>query len=213
MPPSAPLLGLSRSPDGPVVVRAATSAEALADSELVRRVVEGDAWAEEFLYRRYVRAIWCTVLRLLRSPTEAEDVVQDTFATAFQELPRLREANALRGWLLQIAVRQVHRRLRRHRLRQLLGLEHEEQDAVSLESVAAEGIGAEARAELAMIDRVLVRVPADQRIAWVLRHVEGEPLEEVARACGCSLATAKRRISAVDARLKSHVQAGEVKDG
>jgi RNA polymerase sigma-70 factor (ECF subfamily) len=192
------------------VVRASTSADALTDAELVRRAVSGDSWAEEFLYRRYVRAIWNMVLRMLRSAADAEDVVQDTFATAFRELPRLRDPGALRGWLLRIAVRQVHRRLRRRRLRQLLGLERDDADEVSLESIAAEGVGAEARAELMMIDRILARVPSEQRIAWALRNVEGESLEDVARACDCSLATVKRRIAAVEERLQAHVQAREV---
>jgi RNA polymerase sigma-70 factor (ECF subfamily) len=195
------------------VVRASTSADALSDADLVRRAVSGDSWAEEFLYRRYVRTLWNMVLRMLRSPADAEDVVQDTFATAFRELPRLRDASALRGWLLRIAVRHVHRRLRRRRLRQLLGLERDNADEVSLESIAAEGVGPEARAELMMIDRILAQVPSEQRIAWALRHVEGESLEDVASACACSLATVKRRIAAVDARLQSHVQAGEVSDG
>jgi RNA polymerase sigma-70 factor (ECF subfamily) len=204
--------GIPRPPLGSVVVHAATSADALGDAELVRRAVEGDTWAEEFLYRRYVRVIWGTVLRLLRSSPDAEDVVQDTFATAFRELPRLRDASALRGWLLRIAVRQVHRRLRRRRLRRILGLERDDGDELSLESIAEEGLGAEARAELAMIDRALSRVPSDQRIAWTLRHVEGESLEEVARACACSLATVKRRIAAVAAHLQTHLQAGEESD-
>jgi RNA polymerase sigma-70 factor, ECF subfamily len=208
----APLPRLPRPRDGSAVVRAATSADALSDAELVQRALGGDAWAEEFLYRRYVRTIWGMVLRLLRSSPEAEDVVQDTFATAFRELPRLRDASALRGWLLRIAVREVHRRLRRRRLRRLLGLERNDDEELSLESIASEGASVEARAELVMIDRVLAQVPSEQRIAWVLRHVEGESLEEVARACACSLATVKRRVAAVDARLQSHVQAGEVSD-
>ncbi len=210
MAPPALLPSPPRQPDGSVVVRAPTSADALGDAELVRRAVSGDSWAEEFIYRRYVRAIWNMVLRMLRSTADAEDVVQDTFATAFRELSRLRDTAALRGWLLRIAVRHVHRRLRRRRLRQLLGLERQEADEVSLESIAAEAVSAEARAELMMIDRILARAPSEQRIAWALRHVEGESLEEVALACGCSLATVKRRIAAVDERLRSHVRAGEV---
>ena len=49
---------------------------------------------------------------------------------------------------------------------------------------------------LARVYRVLEGMPANQRIAWALRHIEGEPLESVASLCGCSLATAKRRILA-----------------
>jgi len=39
-------------------------------------------------------------------------------------------------------------------------------------------------------------VPTQERLAWSLRYLEGEPLDMVAASCGCSLATAKRRISA-----------------
>jgi RNA polymerase sigma-70 factor (ECF subfamily) len=38
-------------------------------------------------------------------------------------------------------------------------------------------------------------------VAWLLRHVEGERLQDVALACGCSLATAKRRIASAQAAL------------
>jgi RNA polymerase sigma-70 factor (ECF subfamily) len=45
------------------------------------------------------------------------------------------------------------------------------------------------------VEVALGTVPADARIAWALRYLEQEPLEDVARICGCSLATAKRRIA------------------
>ena len=48
----------------------------------------------------------------------------------------------------------------------------------------------------------------DQRLAWSLRYVEGEKLEQVAEHCGCSLATAKRRISAAHARIQAELEDG-----
>jgi RNA polymerase sigma-70 factor (ECF subfamily) len=45
-------------------------------------------------------------------------------------------------------------------------------------------------------------VPPRDRIAWTLRYIEGQQLEEVAGICGCSLATAKRRISAAQERIE-----------
>jgi RNA polymerase sigma-70 factor, ECF subfamily len=49
---------------------------------------------------------------------------------------------------------------------------------------------------LARLYEVLERLPADQRLAWSLRYLEGEGLEVVASTCGCSLSTAKRRVGA-----------------
>ena len=174
------------------------------DATLVSRAVGGDRWAEEAIYRRHMRPIANLVLRLLRNRAEMDDAVQDTFVAAFEHLGALRDGAALRAWLAQIAVSQVRRRLRRRRLLGLLGLDRTVEDA-TLEALASAGQPAEARAELGALDRLLATLPDEQRIAWMLRHVEGEELEDVARACSCSLATVKRRIAAADARVHLHV--------
>ena len=54
---------------------------------------------------------------------------------------------------------------------------------------------------LTRIYRALDEIDPKSRIAWILRNVEGEQLEDVADACGCSLATAKRRITATQELL------------
>jgi RNA polymerase sigma-70 factor (ECF subfamily) len=146
-------------------------------------------------------------LRLLRSQMEAEDVTQETFAIALEQLGKLREPESLRSWLAQIALSRVRRRFRRKRVLGALGLDRSMPE--DLERLAAPGLSGEMRAELAALDRVLTALPAEQRIAWTLRHVEGEPLEDVARACDCSVATAKRRIAAAEARVKLHVRLSE----
>jgi RNA polymerase sigma-70 factor (ECF subfamily) len=48
-------------------------------------------------------------------------------------------------------------------------------------------------------------VPTQPRIAWILRFVEDYRLDEVADACGCSLATAKRRIAAAQTVVDAHL--------
>jgi RNA polymerase sigma-70 factor (ECF subfamily) len=77
------------------------------------------------------------------------------------------------------------------RLRSWLGLA----DTAEHETPIASGASAEQRALLSRVYAILESLPVDVRIAWTLRHVEGEKLESVARLCGCSLATAKRRIA------------------
>jgi RNA polymerase sigma-70 factor (ECF subfamily) len=102
-------------------------------------------------------------------------------------------------------VRIVRTRLRRRRLVTLLGLALPE--PVDLEAVAAPEADPEARALLAQVYALLQSLPADERIAWTLRHVERHRLESVAELTSCSLATAKRRIQRaqryLDARFVS----------
>ena len=62
---------------------------------------------------------------------------------------------------------------------------------------------------LTAVYRVLDQLPAQVRIAWVMKHVEGERLERVAEITGCSRATAHRRITRARAALLEAFDDGE----
>ncbi|MFO0619227.1 MAG: sigma-70 family RNA polymerase sigma factor [Polyangiaceae bacterium] len=182
----------------------ARAEEAIADDKLVARALDGDRWADEAIFRKHARYVGSLAGRLLRSRSEAEDVVQDTFALALTELPKLRDPAKLRGWLAQIAVSQVRRRFRRARLLRAFGLDRSVED-LGLADLVAGSASPEVGALLAELDDALRELDADRRIAWMLRYVEGEQLEDVAAACGCSLATAKRRITSADVHVRARV--------
>jgi RNA polymerase sigma-70 factor, ECF subfamily len=180
------------------------ASEALGDEELVRRALAGDRWGREMLYRRHAGSLLAMTVRLLANRGEAEEIVQDTFVTAFEQLATLREPGAVRGWLGQIAVNLVRRRFRRARLMRFLGLDRGADDA-TLESLADPGVSTDQRAELALVDRLLRGMKPALRLAWMLRRVDGLELGEVASLCDCSLAAIKRRIVEADAVIERHV--------
>src|SRR5690606_880586 len=178
---------------------------AATDRELVQRSRQGDRWAEEALYQRHVGEVMRVTLRLLARSSEAEDVVQDAFVSAFRRLDQLSDDEAFGAWVLQIAVREAHRRFRRRKLLRRLGLDRGEDD-VSLASQADPAASPELLAILGEVDQALERLPAAARMAWILRYVEGYRSDEVARACGCSRATAKRLLLRARASLDAYVE-------
>lgn len=180
----------------------------IGDADLVARARSGDRWAEDALFRRHARPIASLVSRLLGSAQDVDDVVHDTFVSALEQLDRLRDPGAFRGWLVQIAIMHVRKALRRQRLRRALGLLPMRDERV-LEELAASSTSPDVRADLAVVDGVLARLPTDQRIAWVLRYVEGHVLEEVAELTDCSLATAKRRLAAARAAMSAVIEVSE----
>jgi RNA polymerase sigma-70 factor (ECF subfamily) len=139
-------------------------------------------------YSGYVAAI---ALRLLGRRDDVDDVVQEVFLAAIGGIARLREPAAVRSWLATVTTRVVARNLRMRRLRSFLGLE----DAARHSQLAIDA-SQEQAALVNRIYKILDEVPVRERIAWTLRNIEGEQLEAVATICGCSLATAKRRIGA-----------------
>src|SRR5215471_13918475 len=126
--PKVDLTTADSDPGAPV--RLPVENRRLLDAELVQRATEGDAWAEEALYRRYAELVIGTAKRLLGNADEAMDVAQDSFLTAFEKLSTLRDASTFKTWLMQIAVRNVHRRFRRRRLLGWLGLDQSDDSAL-----------------------------------------------------------------------------------
>jgi RNA polymerase sigma-70 factor (ECF subfamily) len=191
------LIGGSESADAPQT--------GPSDETLVLRARGSDTAATnafELLYRRHAGTALNLAVRIQGSTSDVEDVVHDAFVRAHQRLGELREPAAFRSWLGSIVVRLVRTRLRRRRLVAVLGLATPE--PVDLDAVAAPDADPEVRALLAQVYALLQTLPADERIAWTLRHVERHRLESVAELAGCSLATAKRRIARAQDFLEEH---------
>ena len=131
------------------------------------------------------------ILRLGGRTEEVEDLIQDVFLAASRGIADVRQPEAVKGWLATIAARVVRRRLRLRYLQRLLGMDVEADYSELVDPSAS----AADKVLLAEVYRVLDDVAVDDRLAFCLHHVEGETLEAVAELCGCSLATAKRRIA------------------
>lgn len=181
-----------------------TTAPAPSDASLVESARSGEEWAREALFRRHVRLAFGLAFRLLPRDVDADDIVQDSFLYAFGHLQTLANPQAFQAWLSSIVVRTAGKRLRRRRLQQRLGLlNHEPVDADRIvSSIAPPDVVAELRAVYSRLDRL----PAEERIALVLRRVERLEIPEIAEKMRLSLSTVKRRLKAAEARLETELR-------
>ena len=204
---SMPAPRVNPTSEGPLPAEVAQLRTGVPDAVLVERAREHDRGAESLLYRRHAGPLLSMAGRLLRSSHLAEDAVQDAFVRAFERLHQLKEPSMFRSWLLSIVVSLVKKRLRRQRLLTWVGLEAVTD--VALDQQAASHLNVEARSELTALDARLKQLPAAHALAWSLRYVEGEKLEDVASAMKKSLATTKRYIAAAERQLRTQVRLSE----
>jgi RNA polymerase sigma-70 factor (ECF subfamily) len=170
------------------------------DAALVVAARAGERWAQEALFQRHCRLVIALSQRLLPQSSDADDLVQDAFVYAFQRLDSLQNPQAFAAWLASIVVRTASKRLRRQRLLTRLGLSRSE--PIDLDAVVAPSAPPEVVSELKAVYALLDRLPTEQRIALVLRRIEGMELAEIATAMKLSLATVKRRLALAEARLE-----------
>lgn len=150
------------------------------------------------LIKAHYRYVARLAYRLLGRDDEVDDVLQDVFLAFFRFHIRIRDQRAVRGWLATTTVRVSHKRLRARARRPSLSVENDVDQA----SMRAPGGSPEDHAMLFRVHRALANVPPKARVAWALRYLEQERIEDVARLCRCSLATAKRRIAAAHSVVK-----------
>jgi RNA polymerase sigma-70 factor, ECF subfamily len=170
------------------------------DAALVAAARDGDAWAREALYRRHARMAIGLAHRLMPHDADVDDLVQDCFASALERLGALENPQAFAAWLGSIIVRAVSKRLRRQRLLTRLGLRIRE--AIDLDDLVSPAAPPDVAIELRRVYALLVHLPAEERVALVLRRVDGLEVPEIAATMRLSLSTVKRRLKAAEKWLE-----------
>jgi RNA polymerase sigma-70 factor (ECF subfamily) len=168
------------------------------DLELVQEVLAGRIEQFEILVRRYQRLVATAALRMGVPRQEIEDVANEVFYKVFRSLHRYEPSHALSTWLYRITVNAAldHKRSRRH------DAKSDELSPTLADDRPTQDDTAEERERAALLREALERLPAHYRTPLVLTHVEGLPIEEVARALDLPEGTVKSRLFRARAQLK-----------
>jgi RNA polymerase sigma-70 factor (ECF subfamily) len=155
----------------------------MGDRALVRRILGGDREAGE----RWVTAEYPRIYRLLRHLTgaveTAEDLTQQTFLKAWQALATFRGEASLRTWLHRIAYHEYTHWLRSRRVNAPLD-----------EAYEAPDLHAAQQLEAVLVHRALADLSPDHRETFVLYHIQGLTVSEVAAVLNVPNGTVKSRL-------------------
>lgn len=182
------------------------------DSVLVARAQQGDKTSFDILVSKYQRKLFRLVLRFVHNPSEAEDVVQETFIKAYRALHQFRGDAAFYTWIYRIGINTARNFLdnRGRRVPASTEMTAEQMESFSEgenlrdintpESVLASKQIAET------VNLAMNELPDDLRSALMLREIEGLSYEEIAMAMACPIGTVRSRIfrarEAVAVRLR-----------
>ena len=161
------------------------------DAELVAAVLAGDVEAFSGLVRRHEDACVRFAVRMLGSRADADDALQSAFMRAFRGLRSCREPDRFGGWLYQIVVNECRTYASRQRRRELRFTPATN----AIERAVAPGSEPEEDADVGgHIENALGMLPADQREAFLLKHVEEMSYDQMAAVTGASISALKMRV-------------------
>ena len=187
-PPDAPSNPAVRTVPEPAKTRSPESSE---EREWIERARTGDTAAYRRLVERYSDRAYGLALRMLGSPSEAEEVAQDGFLRAWRALPGFRGDSSFSTWLHRIIVRRALDRaavLKTRRAHET-GLD----DAAAIEAPDRSG-GAESEALAGRLDRLLGSLTGVQRAAILLYYYEDHSVEQVSQTLGIPIGTVKTHL-------------------
>ncbi|MCH8560624.1 sigma-70 family RNA polymerase sigma factor [Nesterenkonia sp. LB17] len=173
------------------------------DVLLVERAIDGDVDAFEVLVRRHGPMVYAYARRLAGAAVDAEDITQEALLQAWRQLPTLRDAVALRGWLLSIT---SHCGIDLLRRRRTTPTPKDLEPGTVDDSPAPESSAIEA-CLLEALSEALHRLPEQQRQCWVLREIGGHSYQEIAEILTISIHSVRGNLSRARAALLREMEA------
>ena len=175
--------------------------EALGERELVQLARAGVGSAFRAIIQRNNRRLFRVARSILKDDSEAEDVVQEVYARAFEHISEFRGDSTLATWLIRIAINEAQGRLRRQRPAVDLAMIESEQKGMSevisfpLASSNADPERVAAQREVRrLMERAIDELPDAFRVVFVMRLVEEMSVEETASFLGLREETVKTRL-------------------
>jgi RNA polymerase sigma-70 factor, ECF subfamily len=169
------------------------------DESIVRILLAGDARAPRMVWQRFAPMVHRVLKRAFGPEHDIDDLVQEVFLVLFARVATLREPKALPAFILSIAAHSIRRELRRKAATRWLHFGN-------TPTARSREADLDSREALVRFYRILDRLSAGDRTAFVLRFFEGLELVEVAEAMGVSLATTKRQLAHAHGRILSHAR-------
>jgi RNA polymerase sigma-70 factor (ECF subfamily) len=209
--------GIKKQQSGKLV----TMTEREKDHSLVQRVQRGDKVAFEMLFTKYQRRVSRLVSRFVRSDSEVEDIVQESFIKAYRALGSFRGDSAFYTWLYRIAVNTAKNYLVAASKRPISLTQFEKNDDDDFEEDHFMSDASTPESELITkqiaetVNKTMNELPADLREAIMLREIEGMSYEDIADSMGCPIGTVRSRIfrarEAISQKIKPMLDVGEGK--
>jgi RNA polymerase sigma-70 factor (ECF subfamily) len=165
-----------------------------------RRAAEGDVEAFESVYRRHHKRVYSLCFRMVKNPSDAEDLTQEVFLQLFRKLHTFRGESSFTTWLHRLTVNQVLMHFRKP----LIKTEKTTEDGGTPIRIVT---GTENPLRMSQIDRIALTEAIEQlspgyRMVFILHDLEGYEHEQIGKMLGCAVGTSKSQLHKARLRLR-----------
>jgi len=184
--------------------------EEWSDEQVVARVLAGDTALYELLMRRHNQRLYRVARAILRDDAEAEDVMQDAYVRAYQNLGTFEGRAKFSTWLTRIAVHEALARCQKRSRFQSLDDSSSQYGDVMNAATSSDRSPEQKSYDMELsgvLEKAVLSLPDDYRTVLVLRNVEGMSTEETAQSLNLTQENVKVRLHRAHAKLRKELYA------
>jgi RNA polymerase sigma-70 factor, ECF subfamily len=181
--------------------------EEWSDEQVVARVLAGDKALYELLMRRHNQRLYRVARAILRDDAEAEDVMQDAYVRAYQNLASFEGRAKFATWLTRIAVHEALARLRKRQRFQAVDISGDSSPVMNL-AVSRERNPEQqtyGREVGGLLEKAVLSLSEDYRLVFTMRDIEGLSTEETATCLELTQDNVKVRLHRAHAALRKQL--------
>lgn len=177
----------------------------ITDEQLVKKCLEKDSAAQEYLFNLYSRKMMGVCLRYSRDEDEAKDVLQVGFIKVFEKLDLYNQEGSLEGWIRKVVINTALDNIRKNK---------KENDNIEIDKVdyqlSNEGLNGYEAMKTKDLLNVIQAMPVGFRTVFNLYAIEGYSHKEIADQLGISVNTSKSQYSRARVYLQNVLSKKEV---
>ena len=177
------------------------------DNDLVQRVLEGEIKLYELVIRRYNSYLYKIGRSQHYNHEDTQDLMQDTYIDAFNGLAGFEHRSSFKTWLIKIMLHNCYRKRQKWSYKNIVSTEISEgSKPVFIIDQRLDTNKTVMTKELnSIMEDAILHIPADYRIVFTLREVNGLNVKETADALSISESNVKVRLSRAKAMLRDEM--------
>jgi RNA polymerase sigma-70 factor, ECF subfamily len=175
-------------------------------TEIIHLAQQGDAAAFERLYQSHSRRVYALCLRMVRNPTEAEDLTQEAFLQTYRKIQTFRGESSFSTWLHRVTANIVLMKLRRRKHAEVSleeNTEHDEESHAPRNEFGRADLQLTGSIDRINLQRAIDQLPPGFKSIFILHDIHGYKHNEIAGILGCSTGNSKSQLHKARMRLRA----------
>ncbi|KGR87219.1 RNA polymerase sigma factor [Lysinibacillus odysseyi] len=174
------------------------------DVAFINQVLTGDKQAYTHIINKYKNSLYATVLRMMKNPQTAQDLLQEAFVKAYEQLPKFDQKGSFKSWLYRVTINHCLDTLRKKSYQ----VKQEEIQDEQLVNAASPEIIFLKREKNRELERLIARLPEQERLILLLRYANDCSYVEISELLHIPLSDVRNKLHRAKKKLRTKIEEG-----